>query len=558
MSLKSEIINHLEAIADLLEFNSDNPFKIKAFKFGSNAIRQFDGDLENAILSAELKNIKGIGKAIIQVITEFYDNGTSTEYEKLSDQVPDGIQEIFEIRGLGVKRIRKLNEELGITSIAELETAAKENKVANISGFGENTQEKILTEIKRIKENRGFLQIHKSSAIADEISAFFKSSSVVEKFEVTGELRRGLEKIKCVEFVVSFSDYKYLIKKLNEKLKLVLKNNEQEIIVIENLYQIPVIFYITKNESDFTKKLFLSTGSNEYLGAYKFKLNIEFRDEKEIYKNSNIDFLIPEMRELDFVNAPYKLKTNSDLSIEKFKGLLHFHSTYSDGHNKIEETVKAGKEMGYQYFVVCDHSKSAYYANGLNEERILLQKKEIIQFNSKYNNAIYQGIESDILKDGSLDYPEEILQQFDLVVASVHSSFELSESEMTNRIIKAIENPYTDILGHPTGRLILVRDGYKVNMKKIIDACSQNQVAIELNSSPYRLDIDWRWIYYAREKGCLISINQDAHSIDDLQNIEFGIKMARKAGLQTEETLNCFEFEKFKNYLSRKVNRKIK
>ncbi|HEX2960893.1 MAG TPA: PHP domain-containing protein [Ignavibacteriales bacterium] len=267
--------------------------------------------------------------------------------------------------------------------------------------------------------------------------------------------------------------------------------------------------------------------------------------------------VIPEMREKEYFSAPEKLRKNSELGILDFRGLLHFHTTYSDGKNTLTEMAEAAKDNVFTYLAVCDHSKAAFYANGLTEARVLEQKKEIEKVSRSLDIPIFHGVESDILKDGELDYDTDFMKNFQFVVASVHSRFKLSEEEMTSRIIKAVENPYTDLLGHPTGRLLLQRSPYNLDLKKVIDACAANNVAIEINASPNRLDLDWRMIYYAREKGCMFSINPDAHSILGIEEINYGIRVARKGGLQPEEVINCMDLESFKKFLLRKVKRDI-
>ncbi len=265
-----------------------------------------------------------------------------------------------------------------------------------------------------------------------------------------------------------------------------------------------------------------------------------------------MEFVPPEMREEQYFEIKNKkLKILSNLTFDNFKGFFHFHTTFSDGNDSLENMIIAANKLGFEYFIVCDHSKSAFYANGLKEENLIEQHNEINRISKKLNLPIFQGIESDILVNGDLDYSDEILKSLDFIVASVHSRFNLSEEEMTRRIIHAVENPYTKVLGHPTGRLLLSRPPYQLNLKKVIDACAENNVAIEINANPHRLDLDWRMIFYAREKGCLFSINPDAHSTEDIFLTKYGIMIARKAGLQVEEVINCFSIDKFKNYISK-------
>jgi DNA polymerase (family 10) len=279
--------------------------------------------------------------------------------------------------------------------------------------------------------------------------------------------------------------------------------------------------------------------------------------EKEIFDGLKLNYVNPLMREQEYLQYDKKLRTESDLEFSDMKGLLHFHTTYSDGNNTLEEIINFAKENGFEYASVCDHSKSAFYANGLDEDRILQEKEEVKKVSENLDFTVYQGIESDILKNGGLDFEKDFMMNFDFVVASVHSVFNLSEDDMTARIIKAVENEHTDVLGHPTGRLLLTRDAYDINQQKVIDACKENNVAIEINANPHRLDLDWRWIWYAREKGCLLSINADAHSTDEINLTEYGILIARKAGLQKKEVINYFSKEDFIKFLNRKIKRII-
>jgi DNA polymerase (family 10) len=304
--------------------------------------------------------------------------------------------------------------------------------------------------------------------------------------------------------------------------------------------------------------LLITTGSEGFVNKMFGKKKLSGKNEKEIFKNAKIPFIIPEMREDEFLAVKNKkLKENSDLSLDDFKGLLHWHTTWSDGRDTLETMLNEAVKLNFKYIAVCDHSKSAAYANGLKEDRILSQKEHLDKLKTQYNIKLFQGIESDILTDGSLDYPQEFLPNFDFVVASVHSRFNLDEKEMTTRIIKAVENPYTDLLGHPSGRLLLSREPYKNDTEKIIDACVANSVAVEINAHPKRLDLDWRWIYYARDKGCLFSINADAHSTSDILYLQYGVMIGRKAGLKNAEVINCFDLESFKQFLNRKVKRDI-
>ena len=569
MSLKQEIIDILEKISDLLEFKEENIFKVNAFRNGANIVRNIEGDLENKIADGSIKNIKGIGKGLQSVIFDYYDNGKSTDLESLTKEVPDGIMDLLKIRGLGVKKVKIIYNQLGISDIEKLKEACLNNKISGLKGFGQKIQDSILKEIERIKTSEQFLLLNHAETYVDELLSDLKEIKTILKVESTGEYRRTLELISKIEFVILASDLKEFQKQLGKiysNLKTLSiteifpgsKIDEKKVLAVEvgTKISIPIYLYFTNDEKEFTHTLFISTGSRQFLDEFKFEKIANVKSEKEIFVKLGGDYIIPEMREKQFQSLSKKHKINSDLTLENFKGFFHFHTNYSDGRNTLSEMANALIKKDYDYLVVCDHSKSAFYANGLNEERIINQKKEINEVSKRLNIKIFHGIESDILKDGELDYSDDFMTNFDFVVASIHSRFQMPEDEMTKRIIKAVENPNTDVLGHPTGRLLLQREGYKLNINKVIDACAANKVAVEINAHPQRLDLDWRNIYYAREMGCLFSINPDAHSVEEIDLIKYGIMIARKGGILSGEVINCYDKLKFISFINRKINRK--
>jgi len=299
--------------------------------------------------------------------------------------------------------------------------------------------------------------------------------------------------------------------------------------------------------------LFITTGAEDFISELTIPKNIS--SERNCFKANNLQYVAPPMREKPYFHAPTNLRTSGNISFTDFKGLLHFHSDWSDGQNTLSEMLTEAENLGFEYAAVCDHSKSAFYANGLTEQRVLKQKDEICKLNENQPITIFHGIESDILNSGELDYNEDFMHNFNFVVVSIHSNFTLTEDEMTKRIIRAIESPFTDLLAHPTGRLLLRRNGYSLDIKKILEACAANNVAIEINASPFRLDLDWRNIYYARELGCKFAINPDAHSIKGISNIKFGIMIAQKEGLQNNELINNYTETEFVSFLNRKLKR---
>jgi DNA polymerase (family 10) len=553
---KKDTILLLENIADLLDFKGENKFKVGAYRNGAISIRRFEGDFEKTVERKELDQIKGIGKGLQSVIYEYFTEGESTLYKQLKEEVPAGIEQLLEIKGLGARKINLLYTELGISNIGELEYACRENRLALLKGFGAATQNKILTEIENYKHHSKFILLNTGEEYAGEIISKLKSIEGVQKSVVSGDLRRGMEILSSLNIVLLINDKNKFLKELKLKFDFEVSGN---IVSIKEYFSIPVILHLTLSEDVFVKTLFINTGSDAFLTQLNVEPGkIKGKTEVEIFKSLKLNYVIPEMREVEYFKIKKKsLLNNSDLDEKKFEGLLHFHTVYSDGRNTLEEMIDAAIERGFGFAAVCDHSKTAIYANGLTEDRILREMEEAAQISRQKNIFIFQGIESDILAEGDLDYSNDFLSNLHFVVASIHSRFSMDEDKMTRRILKAVENPYTDLLGHPSGRLLLSRNPYKFDVKKIIDACAANSVAIEINSHPRRLDLDWRWIYYAREKGCLFSINPDAHSIKEIDLIKYGVITGRKGGLQCREVINCLKLKDFKNFLNRKVKRKF-
>jgi len=560
MAEKKEIILLLEQIADLLEFRNENPFKISAFRNGANTVRKLDGDINELVQSQKIKEVKGIGKGIFAVIEEYTSQGFSSQLSELKEGLPDSLFELFGIRGLGPKKIAILFRDANITSLKDLKTACLENKLITMKGFGQKLQDKILEEIKLHETTQHLKLFNVAESIACEIEKIVSNIPGIEKYSFTGEYRRKLEVFSSIELVLLVSNGNGEIVTSSLQRHLNIENSTDKLLTSIADYSLPVHFYLTSTLVEFTAALFQTTGSHEFLEMLKFKSSSKrFETEEEIFASLNSEYVSPEMREPEYFNFKTKtLKRPSNLSQNAMHGLFHFHTTFSDGIDSLEDMILTAAKIGYDYFVVCDHSKTAAYANGLNEQRLLQQKNEIERLNDKYDLRILHGIESDILTDGKLDYSADILANFHFIAASIHSNFSLSEDAMTKRIITAIENPFTDVIGHLTGRLLLHRSAYKLDVKKIIDACAANNVAIEINAHPNRLDLDWRNIFYAREKGCLFAINPDAHSTSQISLTRFGIEIAKKGGIQIEEVINCYNYEQFVNFLNRKVKRKLK
>jgi len=548
---KAELISLLEEITTMMEFKGENTFKISAFRNASFLIQNSRDDFEALIKENKLNTIKGIGKGLQSVITEFYETGESSILKELKQDIPESLFDLFSIRGLGPKKIYVLYHQYNIYDISSLEDACKRNIVASIKGFGEKTQDKIVESIEKYKEAQNKVLLNYAEKIVLAISEKLLKISGIEAFEVSGEYRKVREVISTLDFVL-LANHKFHSGELSGLLNFETKENS---LILITDYPVPVKLHVTFNNTDFIKKLVHTTGSDEFLDSIFPEKTFNWskiNSEKDLFVQKGISYIPPELWETEHLHFSGKEIIISNLDEHKPLGMLHFHTEFSDGTVPLEGMVKKGMEYGFEYFAVCDHSKSAFYANGLTEERVLRQKEEIERLKKESGYKIFHGIESDILPDGSLDYPDDFLPTFDFIVASVHSSFGMAEEEMTKRIIKAIENPFTDAVGHPTGRLLLYRSGYKVDVKKILDACAENNVAIEINSSPHRFDLDWRYYNYARERNLLFAINQDAHSTDEIRNIEYGIRLAKKGGIQGNRVINYFSYSDFQKFLNRK------
>jgi len=557
MALKKEIISLLEEMASLMEFLGENPFKINAFRNASNTIRRLEGNFEQMLADKSITDVKGIGKGIQKVLYDYHKKKSTEEYDELRNKVPDGILDILKIRGLGARKVKLLHNTLQITSLKELEEACDSGKISEIKGFAKKTQDNIKSEIERIKVSKDLLHFNRALKKGEELLAQLQDFQSVEKIEFTGELRRIREVISKIEFVILVNDEKSFLAELGKVFEYNrLDNVTSSMISLEIDSRIPINLFVLDKKNEYQTLLFSTTADDKFYEKIGFDSSKhKASSEEKIFEKLGFPFIIPEMREHEYFSLPQKLQNSSNLRSNDIKGMLHFHTTYSDGLSTLTEMRDKAEEFGFEYIAVCDHSKTAFYANGLSEERILLQNKEIAKLNESSEIKIYQGIESDILGNGDLDYADDFMVNFNFVVASVHSQFNLSEEDMTARIIKAVENENTDVLGHPTGRLLLSRYPYKHDIKKIIDACAQNNVAIELNANPFRLDLDWRHIYYAREKGCKLAINPDAHITDGILDFEYGVKIARKAGIQKSEVINCFSKNEFEKFLNRKISR---
>lgn len=552
--INSDIAEILSSYAKLSELHNGNTFKIKSFQNAAFQIDKLTQPL--ALLSLnELENMPGIGKSIAKVVYELVQHNTFGELENLIAETPKGVLDMMKIKGIGPKKIAHIWKELGIESIGELLYACKENRLAQAKGFGVKTQQNVLAQIEFMQQSANKFHYYKAFTAANELLLQLKNWPY--NIAICGDLRRKETTVDGIDLLVGSNQ----VNELKEKLEAsnILANMVFEPTRITAEWQsFPVVMHLC-DANEFAYHLIKHTGNSNHLETIGFNTfkNLAANSEVEVYKALNWPYVEPELREGRFEK---QLLSNPELKLIEYsdlKGSIHNHSTWSDGLASIEEMAKFCMQQGWQYFGIADHSKAAFYANGLNETRVLAQHKEIDALNKKLNGfKIFKGIECDILNDGNLDYDNDTLSLFDYVVASVHSNLKMDEEKAMKRLLKAIENPYTTILGHATGRLLLLREGYTINHHKIIDACAANGVCIELNANPYRLDMDWHYLPYALEKGVYISINPDAHEPEGLLDIHWGVAAARKGMLTAKQCLNALNATEIENYFKQKHPKK--
>jgi DNA polymerase (family 10) len=520
------IAEQFSLLGKLMDIHGENSFKTKSYSVAAFTLEKLPNSIRD-IPADKVTSIKGIGDAIGKKIQEILQTGELRLLQQYISNTPPGVIEMLQIKGLGPKKIATIWKEMEIESVGELLYACQENRLLLFKGFGEKTQLNVREAIEFRLRHIGSHLYADIEPYALQLEATLQKAFPNDKLAITGEFLRQLETITKLEFVTTAAP---------ESAEQFLKTIPgEEVIAIE---------FIHTNPDTFTQTLFETSCSGEFLEAFREKAKI----------SSNIPDIPPYLREqrisLDRPVPP-------SLQPSDIRAIIHSHSKWSDGSNTLPEMAAACIERGFQYLVISDHSKTAAYANGLQPDRLKAQHAEIDELNSKLAPfVIFKSIESDILGDGSLDYSNDILSTFDLVIASVHANLKMTEEKAMSRLLRAIENPYTTILGHLTGRLLLSRPGYPVDHRKIIDACVANHVVIELNAHPRRLDMDWRWIGYALDRGALISIDPDAHSVNGYNDIRYGVLTARKAGLTPDKNLSSFTLEQFKAFLENR--KKIK
>lgn len=547
------IAKTFKLLAQLMELHNENPFRTKSVANAAFKIDKIPYPLANKTIE-ELAQIDGIGKSMATKVDELLRLGELRELQDLIAQTPAGVLEMLSIKGIGPKKIEIIWHQLGIETIGELYYACHENRLIEAKGFGEKTQAEIQKAIEFKMANNGkFLYataaniIHKWEPVLHQ---WLNQNDKEALMGIAGDYRRACEVLEEVPIVIGTHHKEQLALQIGQlDLDFVMQE--------EGLYQaiseegLKIQLYLTDKEW-FYLHFFKLTGNSAHVETVLQNLSEQpYPSEEAIYQKAGLNFVAPELREnYGEIEQARAGQLPQLIEYKDLKGSLHNHSNWSDGVHSLEQMAKYCKEvLQLSYLGICDHSKSAFYANGLSEERVYAQQAQIDQLNQQLAPfRIFKGIECDILYSGELDYSNEVLKTFDFVVASVHSQLKMDKDKATSRLIKAIENPYTSILGHPTGRLLLSRKGYELDFKKVIDACAANRVAIEINANPLRLDLDWRWHRYALEKGVLLAINPDAHRTEGLHDMHYGTLVARKGGLIAKQCLNAMSLEEITAY----------
>ncbi len=540
-------------LAQRMQLERGNPYRARAYARAAENLSLSPEPLDRLIKEGRLTEIPGIGEAIAAVIIRIYRTGQHAGLEAMREQVPEGVLAMLRIPGLKPDRIRKLYTDLGITSIEALEEAARNDKLKTLKGYGAAFQAKILQGIEMSRRPQG-RHIHRAAAAINYARAEVERLHPDWQYITpAGDFRRGCELVSVLSLVA-------VDPKLRGKDKTITQGE--------------LSIHVTSRER-YGISLLLATGANRHIealrsraekegctldetGLHKKSRLIASRTEEDIYAALNLPFIPPELRETgDEVKRAAAGDLPELVTAEDLQGVLHAHTNESDGADTLTDMAQATRERGYSYLGLTDHSQTAHYAGGLKPDEVLAQQKQVEKLNKRLgrNFHVFKGIESDILGDGSLDYPDDILQTFDLVIASVHSKFRMSEKEQTDRIVRAIENPHTTIIGHVTGRQLLRCPGSEVDMERILKACAKHGVAMEINAHPWRLDMDWRWCTRALELGCMFSIDPDAHSTDEIDNLQWGVLMARKGGVSKDRVLNALSLNEFAAYLNERKQR---
>ena len=539
------VARHLKLTADLVELTGGNPFRARAFASGARTVERLEEPVAELLAAGELVGVKGIGKGLAAEIGELLQSGTMGVTETLLQSLPPGLPEVLRVKGLGVKKVRALWTEAGVTSIEDLEAAAASGKLESLDGFGAKTVQNILGAVEQLKAYRG--KSHLRDAWAEATAARDALRAAGHAADLAGAVRRQCNVVEAADLVTTAPP---------EAAAAALADwggaVEGDRVAARLPLGLPLTVWSAPPDA-YGSALFERTGPDEHVAAVHARGGAgAHADEDGVYRAAGLEPLPAPLRDdahwLESGDRPALLRT-TDL-----RGTVHNHTTASDGTASLREMCDAARARGLGYFGVCDHSRSLQIAHGLSAEALLAQVEEVAALNEAYRAEgvdfrVFSGSEVDVLADGSMDYPDDVLARLDVVVASVHQGFRMTEAEATARVVRAVQNPHVDVLGHPTGRLLLRREGYPLDHEAVLDACAEHGVAVELNANPWRLDVDWTFVRAARERGVLVSVNPDAHSTDGLDDTRWGVASAQKGGLTAEGSLTSKTAEEMEAWL---------
>ncbi|MFH1904384.1 MAG: DNA polymerase/3'-5' exonuclease PolX [bacterium] len=568
-----EIAEIFHSIADILEIKAENPFRIRAYRRAAQVIEELSQSIKDIRTNGKLPNIPGIGEGIAGKISELIQTGKLKEYETIKKSVPSGLLDMLNISSVGPKTVALIYKELGITSVEDLEKAAKDHKLAKFPGMGEKKEENIIRGIKILRETKERIPIYEAELIAGNIISLLKKVPAVHNISIAGSLRRRRETIGDIDILVASNKPDQVMDAfttLPQVEQILAKGNTRSSVRIEGGRQVDIrvvqtdsfgaaLHYFTgsKAHNIRIRELGIKKGLkiNEYGVFKRAKLledkKIAGREEIDVFKSIGMPYICPEIREdRGEIEAGLSGKLPRLIEISDLRGDLHIHSNWSDGTNSIEEMAEAAIKREYQYIAICDHSKSLKVAGGLNEGGLIERQKEIDELNNKYKNfQILSGIELEIHINGELDFSDDILGTLDIVIGAIHTGFSQDEKVNTARIIKAMKNRNVDIIAHPTGRLLGKREAYKIDIPAIIKAAADTGTALEINAFPERLDLADIYLQEAKKRGAKFAINTDAHSISQLDFAKFGIGVARRGWLEKQDVINCLDIDELRKFL---------
>ncbi len=549
-----EVARILEETADLLELTGGNPHRARAFSRAARSLQDLDAPVADRLRNDTLVDVSGIGDGMADHIGDIVHGGSFALRDELLSAVPPGLLDVLQVNGLGTKRTRRLWTELDIASLDELEHAAETDRITTLDGFGDKTQQNILENVRQLRRYEARWRLADAWTVTHSFLQSLRALDAVDRAVPTGALRRRIETMERADVLVSTDAAPSVADWLDTHLD---DPTREDSIVTGRLDEgLPVAVHLASPDR-FGTAWWRTTGSPEHRAAVAEHADslTDQANEDGFYQAAGLSLVPPALREgHGEVQAAADDALPDLLTTEDLDGCLHNHSTYSDGAHTLREMALAARDRGYSYFGICDHSQSLRIADGLSPEEVRDQRGAVDRLNDDLEDGetpfrIFHGIESDILRDGALDYEEEVLEAFDFVVGSVHTGFSMTEDEATERLVRAVENPHTRILGHPTGRLLLGREGYHIDHGRVIEACAEHNVALELNANPHRLDLDWRWVRHATNQGVLISINPDAHAISELDYVKWGVAVGRKGWLTPDQCLNAKSLDAFVQWL---------